>query len=599
VSAPRNPSKGVVSVEVVHGTTPLPTASEAQTGPVTSEPALPLYGPGTSDTASAPAATWRQTAALRKPPVTTLGAIDVGTNSIHLVMAEISPDGDFCILGRDKQMVQLGRGGFVQHALTARAMNDGLATLKRFAKMARLKGIARLKAVATSAVREARNGGDFVRRVREQLGMDLHVISAEEEARLIYLAVRHAIDLGQGDSLIADIGGGSLEIVIGNAHRPDMVYSTKLGASRLAELFLHSDPPTAGELKALRHHVEEHLGPAVARAGSRRFDRCVVTSGTVQNLATILAYRRGTREIEPVTQLRIERGELKELISDLAGMARPERSRIPGIDERRVDSILPATVLLNSLMRMFGIDQVQYCDMALREGVILDHISRHRAGLRARATWPDPRARSVIYLGERCGYRAAHAEQVSRLALGLFDQLADLHGLEVHYRELLRYACLLHDTGYMISHRSHHKHSYYLIRNGGLQGFSEAEIELIANLARYHRKGRPKKSHYSYQNLSKADRPALRRLIPLMRLANALDRTHYSVVDSISCQVAGGRARLLVETRKDAELELWTAGLHRRSFEKEFGIPIDIVPAQVNREDEEHGVREQHAAETA
>jgi exopolyphosphatase/guanosine-5'-triphosphate,3'-diphosphate pyrophosphatase len=193
-----------------------------------------------------------------------------------------------------------------------------------------------------------------------------------------------------------------------------------------------------------------------------------------------------------------------------------------------------------------------------------------------------------VYLGERCGHRREHAEQVARLAASLFDQLTALHGLDVRYRELLKYACLLHDAGYLISHKSHHKHSYYLIRNGGLQGFSEPEIEMIANLARYHRKGRPKKSHYSYQNLDEADRPAIRRLIPLMRLANALDRTHYSVVDSITCRVEKRRVQLLVHTCKDAELELWTAGLHRGAFEKEFGLPIEVSLTSTSTQGVDH-----------
>jgi exopolyphosphatase/guanosine-5'-triphosphate,3'-diphosphate pyrophosphatase len=521
-----------------------------------------------------------KTETMRGDVVAKFAAIDVGTNSIHLVMCEISPDGDFRILGREKQMVQLGKGGFVRHILTARAMNDGLATLRRFIKMAYLKEITRLKAVATSAVREARNGGEFVRRVRDELGLDLHVISAEEEARLIYLGVRHAVDLGHGDNLILDIGGGSLEIVVGNASKADVVASLKLGASRLAEVYLREDPATSAELKALRGHIEASLEPLAAKIGRRRLVRCIATSGTIQNVATVCAYRRGTQEIEPVTRLRIDRSEAKCLVAELGQLSRADRAKIPGIDGRRVDAILPAAMLLHVLMRTFDVTEVEHCDMALREGAILDYISRHRARLRARATWPDPRMRSVYQLGERCNWRRAHAEQVAKLALSLFDQLGDLHGLEARYRELLRYACLLHDVGYLISHQSHHKHSYYLIRNGGLQGFIEAEIEMIANLARYHRKGWPKKSHYSYQNVEKPDRAALRRLIPVIRLANALDRTHYSVVDSIGCRIGGRRVRFSVRTNKDAELELWTAAQHAGTFEKEYGMSIEIAVAQ-------------------
>ena len=523
-----------------------------------------------------------------KSPPAKFGAIDVGSNSVHLVMAEISPEGDFRILGRDKEMVQLGKGGFARHVLTHRAIQEGLAALKRFVKMAHLKGITRLRAVATSAVREATNGGDFVEAVRTQLGLELHVISAEEEARLIYLAVRHAVDLGTGDNLIMDIGGGSLEMVVGNGRAAEQLVSAKLGATRLGELFLRSDPPAEAELKALRRHVDQNLEPIVQRIGKREFARCIGTSGTVENIATVCAYRRGATEIEPVTQLRISRGELKELLVELCEMTNEERRQVPGVDARRADSIVPGVVLLLTVMQAFGIAELEHCDMALREGVILDDIERHQGYLKARATWPDPRARSVIYLGERCQYHPGHAEQVSRLATSLFDQLRPIHRLGPGYRDPLKYACMLHDIGYLISHRSHHKHSYYLIRNGRLQGFSETEIEVMANIARYHRKGRPKRSHYSWQNLPREHRRAVRKLIALSRLANALDRTHDLVVDSITCRVRPKGVELLVHTQKDAELELWMARRQAPIFERELGMPLRIILADSQPRESNH-----------
>jgi len=515
---------------------------------------------------------------LPRPPVTKFGAIDVGTNSIHLVMAEITPEGDFRVVGQDKEMVQIGRGGFAQHILTPGAIETAMAVLRRFAKLAQLREVTQLRAVATSAVREARNGGDFVARVHDELGIDLHVISAEEEARLIYLGVRHAVDLGPSASLIVDIGGGSVEVIVGNTERAEILASLKLGGARLSELFLRSDPPAADELKAMRRHIEQQLEPLFARIGPRRFARCIATSGTVGNLATICTLRRGAAEIEPVTQLTIRRDELKALVSDLAGMTRAQRLSVPGLDSRRVDVILPAAMLLLSVMRAFDVDQVQHCDSALREGIIIDHIARHRDRLLARATWPDPRMRSVIQLAERCGYRRDHAEQVARLALQLYDQLEPLHRLDPQYRELLRVGCLLHDIGYLISHDNHHKHSYYLVRNGGLQGFSQDEIEIIANLVRYHRKGRPRKSHYSWQHLPRAHRRPVRRLIALLRLANALDRTHYSVVRSVSAMHADGDITVYVHTDQDAELELWTARRQKAYFERAWKCRLSIVP---------------------
>ncbi len=513
---------------------------------------------------------------VRKPPPAKFGAIDVGSNSVHLVMAEITPEGTFRIIGRDKDMVRLGEGGFSDHRLTDRAMNDGLAALTRFAKMAALKGVTRLRAVATAAVREATNGGDFVERVRDQLGIQLHVISPEEEARLIYLAVRHTVDLGDHPNLIVDIGGGSVEVLIGTADQPLALTSVKLGSSRLAELFIRSDPPTIGELKTLRRYMESQLRPVLRQIGSRRPVRCIGTSGTIENIATVLAYRRGTREIESTNQLRMTRPELKALLAELAGLTRAERRALHGLESARVDSIIPGTMLLHTLLKVYDLPGLDFCDMALREGIILDHLARQRAHLVARAMWPDPRTRSVIELGERCGYRAAHAEQVARLASSLFDQLGALHELPARYRELLRFACLLHDIGYLISHKGHHKHSYYLIRNGGLKGFEDQEIELIANLARYHRKGRPKKSHYSFGSLAADERRALRSMIPMLRLANALDRTHYSVVEAVSCEMQADRIRIGVRSDKDVELELWTAKRQSAAFEDAFGRPLDL-----------------------
>lgn len=522
----------------------------------------------------------RRADVVRKPPPAKFAAIDVGTNSIHLVMAEISREGDFRIVGRDKEMVQLGKGGFARHLLTPRAMADGVAALQRFCKMAHLRGVSPIHAVATSAVREAHNGGDFVERVRNEVGLELHIISAEEEARLVYLAVRHAVDLGEADNLILDIGGGSIELIVGNARRPELLFSAKLGASRLAELFSKGDAPRGDDLKSLQKHVERELQPLVERIGPRVFARCIGTSGTVETLAAMLARRHGAAEIEPTAQLVIRRADLKALAGELADMSREQRLKIPGLDAKRADTIVPAAVLLHTLMRTFGLDEIQRCDLALREGVIIDYIGRHRAHLTARATWPDPRARSVLHLAERCGYSAQHAEQVARLAAELFDQLSPLHGLPAECRELLRYASLLHDVGYLISHEDHHKHSYYLIRNGGLAGFTEREVEIIANVARYHRKGRPRKSDYSYASLERADRPVVKKLLALLRLANALDRTHYSVVESIDCRIRPEGVLVLVHCDKDAELEMWTARRQGEPFERAFERPLEVKLAR-------------------
>lgn len=505
------------------------------------------------------------------------GAIDVGTNSIHLVMAEISPQGDFQVLGADKDMVQLGKGGFTAHVLTDEAMDKGVDALKRFVKMAELKDVTKIKAVATSAVREAHNGGEFVDRVRGEIGLDLRVITSEEEAKLIYLGVRHAMDLGRGENLIIDIGGGSVEFIIGSAQQANFIHSAKLGGSRLAELYCRNDPPRAAEIKEMRRHIQKNLSPLYGFSrGLTSPMRCIGTSGAIKALGVMCAYLRGESYDGEPGKLRFKHSEVKSLLALLSGMTRAERLRVPGMDARRVDACMPAATLLHLVMKTMNITELEYCDFALREGVIVDYIGSHRRKLQARATWPNPRLRSVVQLAERCNYRQAHAEQVSRLALRLFDQLQPLHQLDGAYKELLSYAALLHDVGYLISQRGHHKHSYYLIRNGELKGFANREIEIIANVARYHRKDRPKKYHYSYQHLEPGHRRPVRKLSAILRIANALDRTHYSVVEDLACEIEPGRVVIRLAASRDAELEVYTTRRHESLFEREFGAALEV-----------------------
>lgn len=512
------------------------------------------------------------------PPATKFGAIDIGTNSIHLVMAEISPQGDFKVLGREKDMVQLGKGGFAEHVLTPDSIDAGLRALGRFKHLAESQGVSKLRVVATSAVREASNGGEFVQLVRDDLGLRVQVISAEEEARLIYVGVRHAIDLGNTDereTLILDIGGGSVELIVGNAQRAAVLTSVKLGGSRLAELFIRNDPPATDDIKKLRRHIRQYLDPVVDQMRPLPIRSGVATSGSAKSLSIICGYARGEESPEE-GRLHFRRDEARALRDRLVRMPRDERLRMRGMDAKRVDACIPAATLIVRLMKQLNLDVLEHCDFALREGVMIDYISRHRGKLRARATWPNPRSRSVMHLAERCGYQSEHAHHVAELASNLFDGLEPIHRLDGSYKELLRYASILHDIGHLISHDSHHKHSYYLISNGSLKGFDAQEIEIIANVARYHRKERPRKSHYSLRNLDPIHRRPVRELAVMLRLADALDRTGYSLVRSLDCRVGEREVLILAEATSDAELELWCAKRHAASFEREFDRKLNI-----------------------
>jgi exopolyphosphatase/guanosine-5'-triphosphate,3'-diphosphate pyrophosphatase len=510
------------------------------------------------------------------PPPMKMAAIDIGTNSIHLIMVEVSPEGDFHVLGRDKDMIGLGRGGFSRHVLSCESMDAGIAALNRILKMVRLRGITKIKAVATSAVREARNGGDFMRRVRSELGLIAKVISSEEEGRLIYLGARHALDFGNEDQLVVDIGGGSMEVIVGNAYEHKMICSAKVGGARLSEVFLKKNPPSREELMAMRRKIQDELDPMLDRLKGVSPSHCYGTSGGIRSLATLAKLNIERDGGGPGVQNRLTRADLKEVIALLSGKSREERMAIPGMDARRVDSLLPVAITLRALMKPLQMREIEPCDFALREGMIIDYIGTHRQKLIARATWPNPRERSVVQLATRCGYRKSHAGQVARLAIRLFDELQAIHGLEEGYKELLYYAAMLHDIGYMISHSSHHKHSYYLIRNGELKGFSDEEIEIIANIARYHRKERPKKSHGVFEALRRKHRKPVYHLIAMMRIANALDRTHFSVVEDITCYIGNKTVRILIQAKADSELEIWTTKRHAAFFEREFGRALSV-----------------------
>lgn len=529
----------------------------------------------------------RRSQTLRKPPAMLYGAIDIGTNSVHFVLVEISPEGDFRFLGSDKEMVKLGQGGFSQNVLTQEAMDAGVATLRRFKQMAQSKGVRKLKAVATSAVREAHNGGDFVKRVQDELDLDINVISMEEEGRLIYLGVQNAVDLRLQDNLIVDIGGGSVEIIVGDAREAKLIRSVKLGGSRLAELFLHSDPNDTQEIKALRQHISKKLDPVLAEISKFSITRCIGTSGTIRSLTSLCERRRGAPRDDPNAIQRLTYGELRDTSALLQNLPRAKRLQIAGMDTRRVDQCLPAALVLEQIMKAVNVDALEHCTHALREGVIVDYIGTHRRKLLARATWPDPRMRSVIQLAERCQYRPEHSEHVAAIAVQLFDGLRPLHGLGAPYRELLLYAGLLHDIGYLIDHQAHHKHAYYLISNGRLKGFDAQEIQIIANVARYHRKDRPRKSHYSFQQLQQAHREPVRLLAVIMRLSDALDRTHYQVVDGVTATIADEEVTLTVRANQDAELELWTARRAADIFKREFGRSLALRIADIPVKEEE------------
>ena len=502
-----------------------------------------------------------------------IAAIDIGTNSVHMIVVQVRPDLSFEVIDREKDMVRLGAGGLDGRSLTPTAVNAALQTLSKFKRIAESHKVDEIVAAATSATREADNGGDFIAEVDRQTGIRIRVISGTEEARLIHLAAGYGVDIGGTTAVVVDIGGGSVEVTLGTATHLTLGRSFKVGVIRLTERFVKSDPLSDGDERRLVKHLNRELGGYIDQIASRKFDRVIGTSGTILSLGLMAASEHGETP-EDVRNLRVSAKSLHRLRKHLIESDIEERLATPGMDPRRADLSVAGSVLFDTIVRRLGADEFTLCDLALREGLVLDYIHRNSARIRKVERYPDVRRRSIVELGERCRYWSEHAQQVARLALNIFDQTRSVHALSDREREWLEYGALLHDIGVHISYERHHRHSYYLIKNGDLRGFDPQEIEVIALIARYHRQATPKKSHDGYGDLKTPLRRTVKVLSAMVRLAEGLDRSHAQALAGIDLYPRGDDYLARLRATGDAELELWAAHRHVAPLEGILGKPV-------------------------
>ena len=488
-----------------------------------------------------------------------IAAIDIGTNSVHVIIVQVRADRSFEIIDREKEMVRLGSGGLGGRSLTEPAMLAALQALGKFTRLAESHDVDEIVAAATSAVREADNGREFLGAIRQRTGIQVRVISGTEEARLIHRAAVYGVDVSGGAAVVIDVGGGSVELTQGTGARAHVAQSLKLGVIRLTEQFIRSDPLSRRDERQMVSHITETMAPTVEKIVSRGFDRVIGTSGTILSLGGLAVGEGRAIGSDDLRSRRVSAKQIRRLRRDLCALDLPGRLRLPGLDPRRADLAVAGSILLDTILRQIGAVELTLCDLALREGLALDYLSRNRAHIAKVEQFPDVRRRSVVELAERCNYASEHAEQVRRLSLSLFDQTQPAHGLGAREREWLDHAALLHDIGVHISYGRHHKHSYYLIKNGDLRGFEPEEVEAIALVARHHRRGLPKKSRGGYASLPGRHRRTVRTLAAMLRLAEGLDRSHAQSVGSVEI-VPGLRDYLLRLTPAgDTELELWAA----------------------------------------
>ena len=500
-----------------------------------------------------------------------IAAIDIGTNSVHMIVVQVRPDHSFEIVDREKEMVRLGAGGLGGRALTEPTMRSALQALTKFKRLADSHEVDEVVAAATSAVREAENGREFLAAIRHRTGIEARVISGTEEARLIHRAAVYGVDVSDGAALVIDIGGGSVELTLGRASQVRIAHTLKLGVIRLTERFVHSDPITRADERRMVSYITEVLTPVTEKIRGRGFARVVGTSGTILSLGSLAVGAGRAVGSDELRNRRVSLKLLRRVRKELTALDLGGRIGIPGLDPRRADLAVAGSILICTMLRLLGARELTLCDLALREGLALDYIHRNRAHIAKVEQYPDVRRRSVIELAERCNYSEPHARQVMRMALSLFDQTSAIHGLGTREREWLEYAALLHDVGVHISYSRHHKHSYYLIKNGDLRGFEPREIEIMALVARYHRRGLPKRSQAGYGDLSGARRRTVRTLSAMLRVAEGLDRSHAQSVSSVSVAPGAHDCLLKLAPAGDTELEMWAAQRNVAPLESVLG----------------------------
>ncbi len=507
-----------------------------------------------------------------------LAAIDIGTNSFHLVIARPTGNNRFEVIDREKDVVRLGSGSGDMKRLAPEAIERGVEALRRFRRIVDSHG-ADLHAVATSAVREAENREEFVRRARDEAGVRVAVISGVEEARLIRLGALQAVPAYDRRHLLVDIGGGSTEFVLGEGTQVLASRSLKLGAIRLTERFGLEGKIKRDAVRDARQYIRSYLTQVRRVVSPIGFDVAIGSSGTIVNVAEMARARRGEPPLRQVSGATFDRDDLAEVVDALlSAKSVEERLAVPGLDPKRADIVVGGALVLEQSFDALDIDEMVVSDFALREGVLLDALRRREQT--SIGHLGDLRYESVMHLAALApAEEKAHAEHATELALELFEQTSTLHELDSSYEEVLEAASLLANVGVLISHDRHHLHSYYVIRNSDvLTGFTDEEVELIAQVARYHRKSAPKGSHREFAALPPTAQHAVRVLAGILRVAVALDRTRNGVVRHVRAEHEKGTLTVHLDHDGDVELEVYTADARKDLLEQALGVRVVIEP---------------------
>jgi exopolyphosphatase/guanosine-5'-triphosphate,3'-diphosphate pyrophosphatase len=507
-------------------------------------------------------------------------ALDIGSNSIRMLAAEVAPGSPTRILASEREVTRLGESVFRAGSMSEEAMKLACEVLSRMAAQYKALGVVGVRGVATSSVRDARNQAEFLERASEAIGGPAEVVSGREEARLIHLGVMSRWPQPAKRVLIIDIGGGSVEIVSAEDGHMLEAVSKPLGAVRLREIFLGSDPPQPRELHQMREFIEEKLADSFRRFSGVHWDRVIATSATAAAVVCAIGgVPRAKRD--QVDRLRAARAQIRKLYRRLSVLDLSGRRKITGIGPRRAEIIVPGLGVLLEILDRLSLPSISYSAAGVRDGIIADLAARGVG--RELALLNRDQRREVERISLRYGGSLKHARKVAALGHTLFNSLLPLHQLPPAYGKLLEAACYLHDVGHYVSDSGHHKHSYYLVANSEISGFTSREREVIAHLCRYHRKALPAPAHFNSQSLNAEDRRALQKLIPLLRLADSMDTSHEQRVLSVECQTRDGQVSIQLASSSEIDLEIWAAARASVIFRQVYGIPMTIRTSKVTQ----------------
>jgi exopolyphosphatase/guanosine-5'-triphosphate,3'-diphosphate pyrophosphatase len=508
-----------------------------------------------------------------------VAVIDLGTNTFHLLIVEITDADTYIIKEKYRETVKLGAEGMENHKLSPAAFERGLEALRRFRDILDHRGeIRAILANATSAIRSATNGAEFVKAAMREANIPIKVINGNEEAMLIYKGVRSAVMLPtHEDVLLVDIGGGSVEFVVGNRHGIKLLRSLNIGAARALEKIKPSDPMTEAEIRAAEQYFAQACKGLFAELKEFNLKTLYGSSGSFETLATLIAFQNGDRiAAENLNGFRFDIRKFRKIHKQLMASTQTQRAAMEGMDPMRVEMIMMGSILISIIEQELKLQDVVVSTAALKEGILCDYMETSR-DMPSGGSERSLREKSVKHLMRKFDVSFEHAKQVHKFALSLFDQTQSMHGFGQEERELLGYAALLHDVGHYINRSGHHKHGQYIVQNSAMPGFSSNELLLISNLVRYHRKSLPSMEHFHFQLLYKEHKTMVNKLSSLLRLADCLDRGRRRLITDIRL-IAQPRVMVLdVRAGVPVDIELDAAREAAKHFETAFDCRLEVV----------------------